>query len=66
MLRQWGDEWITGAGKEPVLLHHRTCDHDASAVLHCSECGDRLYGRDIRVDRGPGLTDETLLPARTA
>ena len=64
VLRQWGDEWIVGEGEEPVLMHHRACDHHAKAELHCSHCGERLVGREIRVDRGPGLTDESLLPTR--
>jgi DNA-binding HxlR family transcriptional regulator len=60
-LRQWGDEWVVGAENAPVVLHHKTCDHDATAVLHCDHCGGRLAGRDIRNRRGPGLTDPSLL-----
>src|SRR4051812_23918552 len=39
-LRQWGDEWVTGKGKEPVQLRHTTCDHRTRAELACSHCGE--------------------------
>ena len=47
-LRQWGDEWITGKGNEPVLLEHR----DLRAPRHrrtscCDHCGEVLGGRDV-------------------
>lgn len=62
-LRQWGDEWETGAGNEPVLLHHDACEHATRAVLTCEHCGARLRGADLRVLPGPGLTDPNFLPA---
>jgi DNA-binding HxlR family transcriptional regulator len=61
-LRQWGDEWMVGRDQAPVQLQHTSCGHVGDAVLHCEHCGERLAGRDIRSVRGPGLTDESLLP----
>jgi DNA-binding HxlR family transcriptional regulator len=62
-LRQWGDEWITGKGHEPVLLEHTTCEHTVTAHLVCDHCGERLAGRDVRSVAGPGLPDPRWLPA---
>src|ERR1044071_9942568 len=63
-LRQWGDEWITGEGNEPVLLEHRGCGHTTTAHLSCDHCGDALTGRDVRTVAGPGLPDAGWLPRR--
>jgi DNA-binding HxlR family transcriptional regulator len=63
-IRQWGDEWIVGAGKEPVTMVHATCGERTTAVLACDHCGEQLQGRDVRVAAGPGLDDPAMLPAR--
>ncbi len=64
-LRQWGDEWISGEGEEPVLLEHVGCGHTASLHLACDHCGERTELRDVRAVPGPGLPDPTWLrPAR--
>jgi len=48
-LRQWGDEWIAGKGNEPVEMVHTACGARATAVYVCSECGEPLDRRAIRV-----------------
>ncbi len=53
-LRQWGDEWITGTGNEPVLLEHTTCDHLTRAVMVCDHCDQPLDARAVRAVPGPG------------
>ena len=63
-IRQWGDEWVVGAGKEPVVMVHATCGERATAVLACDHCGEELQGRDVRVVAGPGLGDPAMVPAR--
>ncbi len=61
-IRQWGDEWVLGAGNEPVHLVHTTCGHRSAAVLHCDHCGEAIHRRDVRVRPGPGRHDPALLP----
>lgn len=56
-LRQWGDEWIVGAGNEPLLLQHKECGHQSKAVLTCDVCGEPLDPRSVRVIPGPGAAD---------
>jgi DNA-binding HxlR family transcriptional regulator len=63
-IRQWGDEWLVGAGNEPVTMTHTTCGARTSAVLTCDQCGEELHGREVRVAAGPGLDDPGLLPRR--
>src|SRR5262245_20869473 len=53
-LRQWGDEWILGDGKEPVLLVHTTCGERSAGVLTCDACGEPLHRQDVRAVPGPG------------
>jgi DNA-binding HxlR family transcriptional regulator len=55
-LRQWGDEWILGAGNEPLLLEHRDHGHRATAQMTCEECGETLDARSVKVISGPGAT----------
>jgi DNA-binding HxlR family transcriptional regulator len=56
-LRQWGDEWILGAGNEPVLLEHRDHGHTTTAQLTCDACGEALDARSVRAIPGPGDKD---------
>lgn len=61
-LRQWGDRWEAPLGP-PATLEHLPCGHgDIEAELHCSECGERLYGRDLRLHPGPGAGDVPIVP----
>ena len=53
-LRQWGDEWILGAGNEPLVLEHRTCGHDTIARMTCDVCGELLDAHAVRAKPGPG------------
>jgi DNA-binding HxlR family transcriptional regulator len=53
-LRQWGDEWICGAGNEPLLLEHRDHGHTTTAQMTCDVCGEPLDARSVRPVTGPG------------
>ncbi len=63
-LRQWGDDWILGAGNEPVLLEHRDCGHATTAQMTCDVCGKALDARSVRAVPGPGATADSPLPTR--
>jgi DNA-binding HxlR family transcriptional regulator len=53
-IRQWGDEWVLGAGNEPLLLEHRDHGHVANVRMVCEECGEPLDARSVRAVPGPG------------
>lgn len=55
-LRQWGDEWVLGAGNEPLLLEHCDHGHITTAVMACDVCGETLDARSVRAVPGPGAT----------
>ena len=61
-LREWGDEWVVGTDKASVVLVHD--DHRCQTELHCSECGDKLGLRDVRLEAGPGADATTVLAGR--
>lgn len=60
-LRQWGDEWILGAGNEPIVVEHTTCGATTHGVLTCDHCHEELTPRTVRARPGPGQTDAALL-----
>ena len=68
-MRQWGDQWEAADGP-PIVVEHKTCDHEATVVPSCSSCGETLDARSVRAVPGPGSknrpADEILLPVRGA
>ena len=42
---------------------HTTCGEISKGVLTCDHCGEELTSRTLRARRGPGATDDSLLPA---
>jgi len=53
-LVHWGDVYTAGKTGRPLLHRHLTCGHQFDPVLTCSECGERLDPRQVRVAPGPG------------
>jgi len=50
----WGDRWLSGDEGPPVIFHHQPCDHDMTAKVVCSECGEEIKVRDVRVRTADG------------
>jgi DNA-binding HxlR family transcriptional regulator len=50
----WGDRWLSGEDGPPVVFHHQPCGHDMTAKVVCSECGEAIVARDMRVRRADG------------
>ena len=61
-IRQWGDEWILGEQHAPVVVEHTACGSISKGVLTCDQCGEELTTKTVRARRGPGATDDSLLP----
>jgi DNA-binding HxlR family transcriptional regulator len=59
-LVHWGDTHMAGRKGRPVLHRHTKCDHDFDPVLACSECGDEVSAKDVRVRPGPGASTNIL------
>ena len=54
-IMRWGDTWLGDEDGPPVVLHHRTCDHDMHAEVVCSHCGEELALGDVQGRPGPGF-----------
>jgi DNA-binding HxlR family transcriptional regulator len=50
----WGDTYTAGRAGRPLLLQHMACGHQFDPVLTCSECGEMVDPRRVRVMPGPG------------
>ena len=65
-LRQWGDKWLLGEDKAPIALVHTTCGSRATAELVCSECGEHLDRRDIRMVGGAAQSSDDMAQTKTS
>jgi DNA-binding HxlR family transcriptional regulator len=59
----WGDRWLAGDEGPPVLFHHKPCGHDMTAKVVCSECGEAIQVRDVRVRTADGTPMHGPRPA---
>lgn len=59
-LRQWGDRWVFGAGREPLIVADRRSGRPIPAVRILDEAGEPLRAKDMEVLPGPGATRRTL------
>jgi DNA-binding HxlR family transcriptional regulator len=66
-MREWGDRWAAPDGP-PSLLLHRACGEHVEIVPTCTHCGTSVTGREVKVARGPGAVDDSMIrvPRRTA
>ena len=53
-LRYWGDRYAAGRKGPPYLYQHLECGHIFNPVLTCSECGQAVDARAVKVLPGPG------------
>ncbi len=53
-LMDWGDRWISGPGKEPLLLVHKPCGQGLVATLKDAHSGKPLDARLIEAIKGVG------------
>ncbi len=48
-LSQWGSRWMADEGGPFLQLVHQGCGHQTAPQLVCSECGEPIAPRDMRV-----------------
>jgi DNA-binding HxlR family transcriptional regulator len=58
-LREWGDRWIYGEGKEPVLVFDRRTGRKLPRLAVRDEDGTPVRARDLEMRLGPGATVQT-------
>ena len=57
-LSQWGDKWVFGKGREPVIFLDRERGEPIAPVEVYSSRGEALRPRDVIVRAGPGAAPE--------
>ncbi len=57
-LSQWGDKWVFGKGREPVIFIDREHGEPIAPVEVYSARGEALRPRDVVVRAGPGAAPE--------
>jgi DNA-binding HxlR family transcriptional regulator len=58
-LRQWGDRWIFGDGREPLVVHDRRTGRPVPRLRIRREDGEPLAARDLELRAGPGASRRT-------
>jgi DNA-binding HxlR family transcriptional regulator len=58
-LRQWGDRWVYGEGREPLLVLDRRTGRPIPRLRLLDEGGAPLVARDLEVRPGPGASART-------
>ena len=59
-LRQWGDRWVFGEGREPLLVVDRRTGRPIPPVRILDESGTPISGRDLEILPGPGAKKRTI------
>lgn len=63
-LVQWGDRHMAGPEGAPLHRIHKHCGKVMEGRMVCSECGEPVAARDLRVEPGPGASEDLLAAIR--
>lgn len=63
-LRQWGDRWIYGEGKEPLLVLDRRTGRPIPRLRILDEEGRPIRSGDMELRPGPGASERTVRDMR--
>jgi DNA-binding HxlR family transcriptional regulator len=58
----WGDTFLITKKGRPVVYVHERCGSPFDPVLVCSECGELVNERNVRMYFGPACTDNRYPP----
>jgi DNA-binding HxlR family transcriptional regulator len=65
-LREWSDDWIYGAGGEPIIVRDRKSGRRTAKLRVRDAEGRPLSRRDLLTEAGPGASAETRARFRRA
>jgi DNA-binding HxlR family transcriptional regulator len=65
-LRQWGDRWVFGKGREPLLVLDRRTGRPIPPVRILDESGAAISARDLELVPGRGAGKHTIARYRRA
>lgn len=63
-IMRWGDTHMASRHGRPVLLEHVDCGHVFDPIVACSECGEAVNTRNVRLRPGPGAGSDALVRDR--
>ena len=66
VMRQWGDRWVFGAGREPIVVVDTRTERPIPRVRITGEDGAPIPGAAMRVVPGPGASKRTIARYRRA
>lgn len=61
-LVSWGDRHMADERGAPIQHVHKGCGQVMRPITTCSECGEAVGARDVRVQLGEGWSAEELAP----
>jgi DNA-binding HxlR family transcriptional regulator len=65
-LRQWGDRWVFGEGREPLLILDRRTGRPIPRMRIVDDKGAPISARDLQIVPGPGAQKRTIARYRRA
>jgi DNA-binding HxlR family transcriptional regulator len=63
-LMQFGDRWLAGGKRPPLVLVHAACGCDSHPIVACSACASALDARAVKYRDGPGAGRRPAKPGR--
>jgi DNA-binding HxlR family transcriptional regulator len=57
----WGNTWECPDGP-PITFKHMPGGHPIKPLVICQKCGKPLEAKDVRAEKGPGLSRQAALP----
>lgn len=67
-LVSWGDKHMSDERGAPIVHTHKTCGLHMQPSTHCSECGDAITAKDVKLSVGANWQDhlDEFLPKKPA
>lgn len=59
-LVHWGDLYMSGVEGAPIRHIHQGCGQPMHGLLVCSDCGEPLQPRDVRLEEAPAFKGQLL------
>jgi len=58
-LGNWGNQWLTEDEQQPMYYHHKLCGQIMKPQMCCSECGELLESRDVKMQLSEHTIEQT-------
>jgi len=65
-LWSYGERWKPPSDPQRQKVIHVTCGHEAQAVSHCGNCGERLDRRQVRIEPALSVVEERVVEQAVA